>query len=153
MSIVELEIIEQKIIARMIRTARLFDKMIGDEVAQKKLTKPQVDILFILKYAPVDSLTTTELAEELFVSKANITGIVTRLLNAGYMTKVVDEKDTRSKKISLTEAGNALISGISPRYLQMAKDALSSLTTEELEKLHEQLNHVETYILSKKNER
>lgn len=145
MSIVNLPQIEHKIVGRMLRTVRILEKMISEEVSQYKLTKPQMDVLVILKYSDQDSVTTTELAEELFVSKANITGIVTRLENANLIQKVTDPNDTRSKKITVTQQGEDLIERVLPRYFAMGIEAFAGLNEEEKRKLFEQLLHVEEF--------
>ncbi len=145
MSIVNLPQIEHKIVGRMLRTVRILEKMISEEVSQYKLTKPQMDVLVILKYSDQESVTTTELAEELFVSKANITGIVTRLENANLIQKVTDPNDTRSKKITVTEEGEALIEKVIPRYFSMGVEAFSNLSQEEKEKLLAQLLYIEEF--------
>ena len=150
MSIVNLEKIEHKIIGRMFRTVRIADKMIAAEVTKQGLTKPQFDILLILKYSQLDSVTTTQLADELLVSKANITGIVTRLEKARLLTKVTDENDTRSKKITLTPAGEELISQIIPRYFEMTVEAFSNFTQDEKNKLFEQLVFIEEFYNSQR---
>lgn len=142
--------IKNSIIARMIRTTRILDKMISEEVSGYKLTKPQFDVLLIMHFTDQESVTTTQLADELMVSKANITGIVTRLEKSELITKVTDENDTRSKKITLTQKGLSLINQVMPRYFGMGEELYSNFTTEEREKLLAQLVFIEEFYTAKR---
>ncbi|WP_412471583.1 MarR family winged helix-turn-helix transcriptional regulator [Halobacteriovorax sp. RT-1-4] len=150
MSIIKSEYVQESIIGRMIRTTRILDKMISEEVSYFKLTKPQFDVLVILHLTDQESVTTTELAEELLVSKANITGIVKRLEAANLVKKAIDENDTRSKKITLTEEGLELINKVLPRYFSMGQELVSRFSQDEKSKLLCQLGMIEEFYQSKR---
>ncbi|MFG1492008.1 MarR family transcriptional regulator [Halobacteriovorax sp. ZH4_bin.1] len=150
MSIMKSEFVQESIIGRMIRTTRILDKMVSEEVSNFKLTKPQFDVLVILHLTDQEFVTTTELADELLVSKANITGIVKRLEVANLIKKAVDENDTRSKKITLTEDGLDLINKVLPRYFSMGQELVSKFTPEEKSKLLCQLGMIEEFYQSKR---
>ncbi|POB15271.1 MULTISPECIES: MarR family winged helix-turn-helix transcriptional regulator [Pseudomonadati] len=150
MSIIKSEYVQESIIGRMIRTTRILDKMISEEVSHFKLTKPQFDVLVILHLTDQESVTTTELAEELLVSKANITGIVKRLEAANLVKKAIDENDTRSKKITLTEEGLELINKVLPRYFSMGHELVSRFSQDEKSKLLCQLGMIEEFYQSKR---
>ncbi|MFG1522072.1 MarR family winged helix-turn-helix transcriptional regulator [Halobacteriovorax sp. RZ-3] len=150
MSIMKSEFVQESIIGRMIRTTRILDKMVSEEVSNFKLTKPQFDVLVILHLTDQEFVTTTELADELLVSKANITGIVKRLEMANLIKKAVDENDTRSKKITLTEDGLDLINKVLPRYFSMGQELVSKFTPEEKSKLLCQLGMIEEFYQSKR---
>ncbi|MFG1482054.1 MarR family transcriptional regulator [Halobacteriovorax sp. HFRX-2_2] len=150
MSIIKSEYVQESIIGRMIRTTRILDKMVSEEVSHFKLTKPQFDVLVILHLTDQESVTTTELADELLVSKANITGIVKRLEAANLVKKAIDENDTRSKKITLTEDGLSLINKVLPRYFSMGQELVSRFSQEEKSKLLCQLGMIEEFYQSKR---
>lgn len=150
MSIVTSNALKDSIIARMIRTTRILDKMVSEEVSQYKLTKPQFDVLLVMHFSNLESVTTTQLAEELMVSKANITGIVARLVSSSLITKVVDENDTRSKKITLTEKGLNLINTVIPRYFEMSDELYMNFSEEEQTKLLSQLIFIEEFYTAKR---
>lgn len=150
MSIVTSNALKDSIIARMIRTTRILDKMVSEEVSQYKLTKPQFDVLLVMHFSAQESVTTTQLAEELMVSKANITGIVTRLVDSELISKVTDENDTRSKKITLTSKGIELIDKIMPRYFEMGEELYSNFSEEERGKLLSQLIFIEEFYTAKR---
>lgn len=150
MSIIKSEYVQESIIGRMIRTTRILDKMVSEEVSHFKLTKPQFDVLVILHLTDQESVTTTELANELLVSKANITGIVKRLEAVNLIKKAIDENDTRSKKITLTEDGLTLINKVLPRYFSMGQELVSRFSQEEKSKLLCQLGMIEEFYQSKR---
>ncbi|EPZ51697.1 MarR family protein [Bacteriovorax sp. BAL6_X] len=150
MSIIKSEFVQESIIGRMIRTTRILDKMVSEEVSNFKLTKPQFDVLVILHLTDQESVTTTQLADELLVSKANITGIVKRLEAANLIKKAIDENDTRSKKITLTQDGLDLINKVLPRYFSMGQELVSRFSQEEKSKLLCQLGMIEEFYQSKR---
>jgi len=73
---------------------------------QYNLTGPQSSILrTLIKYGPLSS---ASLSRRLYVTPANITGIVDRLEKRGLVQRVSKEGDRRVALIALTESGDEL---------------------------------------------
>jgi MarR family transcriptional regulator, organic hydroperoxide resistance regulator len=73
-----------------------------------------------------------ELSDFLMVSRQSLTGVLARLTENGYIIRVEDENDRRSKRITLTQAGRKLWEDqLIPRITEYYKDSLDSISTEE----------------------
>jgi DNA-binding MarR family transcriptional regulator len=69
------------------------------------LTSAQHELLANLLSAPEQGLTQRELAERLFVTKGNITGLVKRLEARGLVARQDDPDDRRKNNVTLTAQG------------------------------------------------
>lgn len=103
-------------------------KKIGDEVYQKVgLTTQQWLILLHLANNPNlpffkrekhnKDLMASELAESLNVTRANITNLISVLLDKGLIKQYEDELDRRKKRLILTKEGIALVNRTQPSRL------------------------------------
>ncbi|ATH08907.1 hypothetical protein BIY24_13405 [Halobacteriovorax marinus] len=144
MSKIKIEGVDINIIGAMARSIRFLEKMVTGSVEKYSLTKPQLDVLFVIKYAVGNSLKATEIAEELCVSKANISGLIARLESSNYIQRGVDPEDSRAKVLLLTEKAHVVLNEISPKYFKMTEDILEKFSKEEKEKLLEQLEYIES---------
>jgi DNA-binding MarR family transcriptional regulator len=67
-------------------------------------TLPRFDVLAALE-RNAQGLKMSALSESLMVSNGNVTGVVTRLIEDGLVTRTVDEQDRRSATVRLTRKG------------------------------------------------
>ncbi len=67
-------------------------------------TLPRFDVLAALE-RHAQGLKMSALSESLMVSNGNVTGVVTRLIEDGLVTRTVDEEDRRSATVRLTRKG------------------------------------------------
>ncbi len=142
-TILKLNHIDFEIIARMIRTTRILDRAISEKLSSFDITKAQLDILFVINYSDSNSLRASEIATELFVSKANISGLLKHLIKKKYVVTFVDALDLRIQNISLTKKAKNLLKRILPEFFSVGNKALSSISQDEKQKLHSQLFHIE----------
>jgi len=68
-------------------------------------TLPRFDVLAALE-RNAQGLKMSALSESLMVSNGNVTGVVTRLIEDGLVTRTVDEQDRRSATVRLTRKGH-----------------------------------------------
>ena len=71
-----------------------------------KLTHKQIYYLFVID--EMHNPTLTELAQRLDLSKPSVTAIVTRLIDAGYITKVQSDEDRRCAHLHMTQQGSKI---------------------------------------------
>jgi len=90
------------------------------------LTNAQYDILS--RIAVAKTLSQQELADQLLVTKANITQIIKRLEQLDLITK---EKDWKTNYISLTEKGKAVYEESNQVLEAFQQDYFKNLTIEE----------------------
>jgi MarR family transcriptional regulator, 2-MHQ and catechol-resistance regulon repressor len=96
-----------------------------------ELSPIQMEI--IAKLYIKDCKTSTELSHKLRVSKANLSGVIKRLVGKGLLTKEVDEHDARSNILRLTRKGKKIAETKIPDFFGMIGSALSSMSKKEKE--------------------
>jgi DNA-binding MarR family transcriptional regulator len=72
--------------------------------ADFETTLPRFDVLAALERHS-EGLKMSELSDSLMVSNGNVTGVVTRLIEDGQVTRTVDQEDRRSATVRLTRKG------------------------------------------------
>jgi DNA-binding MarR family transcriptional regulator len=97
------------------QSLRLWLKLLGCTlIVEKRLrarldedfntTLPRFDVLAALERHP-SGLRMSALSEFLMVSNGNVTGVVSRLIEDGFVTRTVDREDRRSANVRLTRKG------------------------------------------------
>src|SRR3954469_23199610 len=91
---------------RFIRLHRRVSSAIATELKAIGLSIPQFDLLSTLTER--EGLTQQELAERLYVTKGNVSGLVDRLVDAGLVERHAIPGDRRSHALHLTPKGREL---------------------------------------------
>ena len=91
---------------RFLRLHRRVSIAIAGELKAVGLSIPQFDVLSTLTER--EGLTQQELAERLYVTKGNVSGLVDRLVEAGLVERRAIEGDRRSHALHLTGKGQEL---------------------------------------------
>ncbi|WP_342605160.1 MarR family transcriptional regulator [Peribacillus sp. FSL E2-0159] len=99
-------------------------------LAKWELRTGQFDIISHLKEG--ERVTQSELASRLAVTNSNITQILSKLEDAGYIQR---EQEWKTKYISLTPNGIALRNEVVPAQEQFRAEQFANLTEDELEQL------------------
>ncbi|MDR7080227.1 DNA-binding MarR family transcriptional regulator [Neobacillus niacini] len=99
-------------------------------LAKWGLRTGQFDIISHLKEG--ERVTQSELASRLAVTNSNITQILSKLEDAGYIQR---EQEWKTKYISLTPTGVALRNEVVPAQEQFRAEQFADLTEDELEQL------------------
>jgi DNA-binding MarR family transcriptional regulator len=84
------------------------------------------DVLWGLERAPGQRLRMSELADEVVLSRSNLTRLVDRLEDAGLVERKRSEEDRRGAYAVLTESGKAVRRSMWPVYAQGIKDLFES---------------------------
>ncbi len=90
-----------------------------------------------------DGVTQQELARRLLVTKGNMTGLVRRLVERGWVHKRVDPEDARAVRLALTAAGRRLTKKALMVQRSLIEDMMLALEPDEVEGLRAQLTRVE----------
>ncbi len=112
-------------------------RRMADMLSEEKLTQPQFQALRIV--AKNHEVCMREIGDEMFVTAANITGIIDRLESRGLLRRTGRKGDRRTTNIELTPEGMELQERVVERYNEFIQDALRVFTQEEQEKLSELL--------------
>jgi len=118
---------------RMLRLDTRIHALIAERLKTINLSVPQCDVLTTLTER--EGVSQQELAERLYVTKGNISGLIDRLEAAGLVERRRLEGDRRSHAIYLTEAGRqAAKSGIAIQQ-QFVAQTYGRLSEEKLAEL------------------
>ncbi|PWM47209.1 MAG: hypothetical protein DBX47_00830 [Clostridiales bacterium] len=82
-----------------------------------------------------EGLSQGELADKMFFKPSSISVTIQKMEEMGYIRREQHENDARQVRIFLTDDGKLLADKIRKTFLQVEKDILDVLTTEELSEL------------------
>lgn len=102
-------------------------------LASHNLTTTQFGVLEALYH--LGMLSQVELARKLLKSTGNITIVLQNLQKRDLISRVRDSVDQRYVRVTLTDAGRALLDSILPAHIQGIVSDLSVLTADEQETL------------------
>ena len=91
---------------RLIRLEARMQAAVGERLRQIGVSIPQCDVLTTLTER--EGVSQQQLAERLYVTKGNISGLLDRLEEAGLVERRAAPGDRRQYSIHLTEAGRAM---------------------------------------------
>jgi MarR family 2-MHQ and catechol resistance regulon transcriptional repressor len=80
-----------------------------------------------------------DISEKMFVTRADVTGLVDKLESKGLVRRVAHHRDRRATLIELTPKGREVQERISSKYKAFMSDSLKTLTRDEQDYLHDAL--------------
>lgn len=87
-----------------------------------------------------EMFTMTELSNEMYISKQQMTPIIDKLVDNGFVQREHDNIDRRSIRISLTSAGLKFLDEINKGTATMVKSKIESLDNDDLNFLYQALD-------------
>jgi len=105
------------------------------------LSLAQFNLLTVLM-SEAEGLPQSALGTRLVVSRANITGLVRRMLRRGLCRVESEPGDARVKRVRITPAGMRLVDRIEPAYFREIERVTGTMAAGELRKLAELLERV-----------
>jgi DNA-binding MarR family transcriptional regulator len=104
-------------------------------------TLPRFDVLAALE-RHADGLKMSALSEFLMVSNGNVTGVVSRLIEDGLVTRTVDQADRRSATVRLTRKGRDVFLKMAAANERWMDEMFADLSEAEIEGLMRLLTHM-----------
>jgi len=136
--------VEKGDIAEIVQTLRRLFRAIHEysKAIQKRtgLSGPQVWALTLLEARP--GLSARELAARMFVHPSTVTGIVSRLVRKGAITRTVNSKDRRGVRLSVTLSGRRILRTTPPPVQVGLTRALAALGPRRLRALRSSLGRI-----------
>ncbi|WP_417485748.1 MarR family winged helix-turn-helix transcriptional regulator [Maricaulis sp.] len=83
-----------------------------------------------------------ELSERLLVTNGNVTGLISRMVADGLVTRTALEKDRRRFRVDLTEAGRATFTIMAKAHADWLADIFANLPGEAANSLTDQTEHL-----------
>lgn len=111
------------------------------ELEELDLTPPQLDVL--ARLYSYGETTQTALAQELYLAKSTVSGILDRLERRGLVRRDRKEKDRRTAIVTLTPRGEVVLRRIIERRAAFLHEFIDPLPTDEVWKLLEILEKIE----------
>lgn len=115
---------------RFIRLHRRISAAVAADMKALGLSIPQFDLLSTL--TEHEGLTQQELAERLYVTKGNVSGLVDRLVEAGLVERRSSPGDRRSHALHLTDTGRRLAGRAMAAQTDYVRDTLGRLPATDL---------------------
>lgn len=108
------------------------------------LTHQQITVIKIIAHEK--KVTVSELCDKMSLSKGTVSGIVTRLEDAGYVEKHRSEKDKRISNIIFTDKGRAFAREYKDAMNNSFNKIVENLTNEEIKELKKDLLRIKKYL-------
>ena len=115
---------------RFVRLHRRTSAAIARELKALGLSIPQFDLLSTLTER--EGVSQQELAQRLYVTKGNVSGLVDRLVEAGLVERRPSPGDRRSHALHLTDDGRVLAERAMALQERYVRDTLGSLPASDL---------------------
>ena len=109
----------------------------GDRVLRPfGLTDSQFNVLMLLKYqAGPKPISQTRLGRMLLVNRSNVTGLIDRMEQAGWVRREAEGGDRRVKLVAITSEGRALLARAEKAYFHAIDDVMAGLSEKDRERL------------------
>lgn len=112
-----------------------------------ELTSSQFEVLLLIRCLGAEATPKT-IADQLLVTKGNITGVTSRLLSQDLVTRQSHETDGRSQVFRLTDYGNEKLKSASQIASEFVHQQLEPFTDEEVEMVGRLMRRMKTHLLS-----
>lgn len=106
------------------------------------LSVAQFDLLAQLVACESGPPKQSELAKRLLVTKGNVSGMVTRMVDQGSVKRLGDPKDKRSNRVSLTPQGRKLHEAGLKIQQHLVSEMFTDVNLETLRELEEVVSHI-----------
>jgi MarR family transcriptional regulator, 2-MHQ and catechol-resistance regulon repressor len=118
---------------KLMRVANTLRARMESELRRVGLTESQLGVLEMLLH--LGPLRQCEIGEKLLISRANVTLVVDRLAESGWVRRERHPEDRRSNIVQLTAEGRKRIERLFPDHVRRIVDVLSPLSAAEQEQL------------------
>ena len=125
---------------RLLRVTRLLDSELRERLRREfNVTLPRFDVLAALYRAPQGMLM-SEVSRFLMVSNGNVTGIVSRLVGDGLVTRAQRRDDRRTSIVRLTQKGRDRFEVMAAAHESWIDELLGGMTPDEADELSTRLS-------------
>jgi len=135
---------------RLLTCSTEIEKLIRNNLTREfSTTLPRFDILAALDRNP-EGLTMGNLSKLLMVSNGNVTGLVDRLVQEGWVERETIEHDRRTYKVTMTPVGERAFKTMAARHEEWLDDMFECLDNDEMEQILTLLNRLRISVSRRK---
>lgn len=134
--------LEEEAHLSIVRTADLLTRAAARMLRPHGLTQTQYNVLRILRGAGTDGLPSGEVAERMITREPDITRLLDRMEDRGWVRRLRDTQDRRIVLAWITAAGRTLVDSLDGAVTQVHRACLGHLTEEGLAQLSDLLGTV-----------
>ena len=124
-------------IRRLVRLLRL-----ADRAAQSELGLSGAQLFVLQELGKTPSLSLNELAERTRTDQSSVSVVVTRLVEAGLVTRDRDVRDARRLVLTLTKAGTAAVRHSSPAAQERILEVLDAMPPADRKRFADAFEHL-----------
>lgn len=128
-----------KVLSMLDKTADLVQQIFDKFYKKFKLSKTQFSALYRIYLTGDEGITLSILGDQMFVTRANITSLVDRMVARGLIKRIINENDRRSIKAVITNEGKKILESVLPDNQVFSSEILKCLTSEEKKDFYELL--------------
>src|SRR5207249_10044818 len=141
---------------RLLTCANLIESRVRGRLRTNfSTTLPRFDMLAQLDMAARESregLTMGELARRLLVSNGNLTGLTSRLVKEGLVTRATSSHDRRAQRVRLTAAGKRASDAMAADHRRWIESMLAGMENESSKPRYELMGRLEDTAVALKDE-
>ena len=124
---------------RLLRASRIVENELQGRLKREfETTLPRFDVMAALNRAP-DGMLMSDLSRYLLVSNGNVTGIIDRLVNDGFVARTRRDGDRRTSIVKLTEQGTEAFRAMAAAHEGWIDDLLGGVGEQDARRLSSML--------------
>jgi MarR family transcriptional regulator, 2-MHQ and catechol-resistance regulon repressor len=124
----------------IMQTSKAIHERIRNEINHYNLNITEFSVLEVLYRH--EKQTIQQIGSSILISSGSMTYVIDKLEQKGLLNRHACPGDRRAINVSLTEAGNVLMSNIMPKHYELIDDMFESLTKDEKETIVKLLRKV-----------
>lgn len=140
--------LEEETIVALLATKARVEEILNKIFEQQGLTRPQFNILRILRGAQPERLSCSAINERLVEKNPDITRLLDRLEDAGFVERARGKEDRRQVFATITKQGLSLLKLVDQDILNVEKKIMSCISKQEMKDLNRLLEKIRDHIRS-----
>lgn len=124
----------EKLFFRLYQAANISLRRAAQILEEFNMSAQQLSVLGSLSRPGCEAgMTVSELVDYLLVSRQSLNGVLNRMEAAGYVRRVVNSDDQRSRRVVLSPLGREVFRKMRPKMLAFYRDSLADMSEQEQE--------------------
>ena len=124
----------EKLFFRLYQAANISLRRAAQILEEFNISAQQLSVLGSLSRPGFEAgMTVSELVDYLLVSRQSLNGVLNRMEAAGYVRRVVNADDQRSRRVVLSPLGRDVFRKMRPKMLAFYRDSLTDMSEQEQE--------------------